>query len=229
MHFATKGDNSLIQSYQWLAGWPSLCCSLQCCLHLESCGSKREVMAHNGSNLLFRLVCHSILQMHDVVKKRKSNDREILCLKPIIISNYHNLWICTSSESLTCFSQNWWFVGIFTERPIMNQTMMMNPCVIIFLSDRKVRDVGFFSHIEVTKPSFKISFYLSEEKCSTAQEGTEDGSSRGKEKPATPGQISVQCSVTDLAIAKTVNGKNPHFLSIIIIQSLTHLVIRYSF
>lgn len=113
MHFATKGDNSLLQSYQWLAGWPSLCCSLQCWLHLESCGSKREVMAHNGSNLLFTLVCHPILQMHARVKK--SNDREILCLKPIIISHYHNVWICTSSESLTCFSQDWWFVRTVAE------------------------------------------------------------------------------------------------------------------
>lgn len=67
------------------------------------------------------------------------------------------------------------------------------------------------SHIEVTKPSFKISFYLSEEKSSTAQEGMEDGSSRGKGKPVTPGQRSVQCRVTDLATAETFIGKNPHF------------------
>lgn len=75
----------------------------------------------------------------------------------------------------------------------------------------QLTDVGFFSHIEVTKPSFRISFYLSGEKCSTAQERMEGGSSRGKGKPSTPGQISKKSSVSDLASTELFIGKNPHF------------------
>lgn len=82
------------------------------------------------------------------------------------------------------------------------------------------------SQIEVTKTSFKMFFHLSgAAQHTTLQEGTQDGISHGEETK-TPEQIEKSHaevnSVKDLASAKVFTGKGPHFMSIIIIQSLTH-------